>query len=275
MKKILVLIIIAFLSTTSFVLAGVDKLSQEYLQNTNHFTITKPLAEMVAKRAIKKALKKETGANFDVKFEGYTTSSIKRGVFKSLEISTKDMKIDEIEIPYLHLKSLDEYNYIDYTKNPIVFKCDMTYAYEILLTDETINAALKDSDYNKVLAKVNAISRPLFVIKGVRTKIIDNKLYIITDYNLPIAITKDRSFVAKSDFEVVHGKIKAKNVSIDTSYGNIGLNKVANLINYLNPLEFTLDILENGKQKTIIENINIVDNKVKVDGKIYVKGEGK
>ena len=42
-----------------------------------------------------KALKKETGANFDVKFEGYTTSSIKRGVFKSLGISTKDMKIDD------------------------------------------------------------------------------------------------------------------------------------------------------------------------------------
>ena len=143
MKKILVLIIIAFLSTTSFVLAGVDKLSQEYLQNTNHFTITKPLAEMVAKRAIKKALKKETGANFDVKFEGYTTSSIKRGVFKSLEISTKDMKIDEIEIPYLHLKSLDEYNYIDYTKNPIVFKCDMTYAYEILLQMKQLMLLLK------------------------------------------------------------------------------------------------------------------------------------
>ena len=275
MKKILVLVIIAFLSTTSFAFAGLDKLSQEYLQNTNHFTITKPFAEMVAKRALKKVLKKQTGANFDIKFEGYTTSSIKRGVFKSLELSAEDVKVDEINIPYVHLKSLDEYNYIDYTKSPIVFKCDMTYAYDILLTDETINAALKDSDYNKVLAKVNAISRPLFVIKGVRTKIIDNKLYIITDYNLPIAITKDRSFVVKSDFEVVNGVIKAKNVSIDTSYGNIGLNKVANLINYLNPLEFTLDILENGNQKTIIENINIVDNKVKVDGKIYVKGEGK
>jgi hypothetical protein len=81
--------------------------------------------------------------------------------------------------------------------------------------------------------------------------------------------------VARSDFEVVNGVIKAKNVRIDTSYGNIGLNKVANLLNYLNPLEFTLDILDSGKYKTTIENINIVDNKVKVDGKIYVKGEGK
>ena len=54
----------------------------------------------------------------------------------------------------------------------------------------------------------------------------------------------------------------------------MGLNKVANLINYLNPLEFTVDMLESGKHKTTIENVNIIDNKVKVDGKIYIKGEG-
>ena len=148
----------------------------------------------------------------------------------------------------------------------------MTYAYDIQLDDESINAALENAGYNKVLAKVNRIASPLFVVKGVKTKIKDDKLYIITDYNLPLAITKDRSFVAQSDFEVVNGKIKAKNVHIDTAYGNLGLNKVANLINYLNPLEFTVDILENSGQKTTIENVNIVDNKVKVSGKIYIKG---
>lgn len=269
MKKILTFLLIAFLSTN--LTFAVDKYSVEYLQGKNHFSITKGIAEYTVKKAIKKALKKETGTNFDINFEGYTVSSIKRGIFKSIEISGKDVKVDNIFIPYVHLKSLDDYNSIDYTKNPIEFRCDMTYAYDILLDDEAINTALKESDYNKILTKVNKIASPFFVIKNVRTKIVDNKLYIITDYNLPIAITKDRSFVAQSDFEVVNGIIKAKNVSIDTSYGNLGLNKVANLINYLNPLEFTLKILNEEKQKTTIENINIVDNKVKVDGKIYVK----
>ena len=75
MKKFLALLLIIFL-TSNVTFASVDRLSQEYLQNTKHFTLTKPLAEMIAKRALKKALKKETGTNFDVKFEGYTTSSI-------------------------------------------------------------------------------------------------------------------------------------------------------------------------------------------------------
>ena len=274
MKKFLALLLIIFFTSN---LAGIaiDKYSIDYLQGKNHFSMTKCLGEHAVKKALKKALKKETGTNFDVKFEGYTLSSIKRGVFKSIELSGENVKIEGVTIPYVHLKSLDDYNYIDYTKNPIEFKCDMTYAFDMLLDDEAINTALKDSDYNKTLAKVNKIARPLFVIKGVRTKIVDNKMYIITEYNLPIAITKDRTFIAQSDFEVVNGVIKAKNVSIDTSYGNLGLNKVANLINYLNPLEFTIDILNGGKQKTIIENVNIVDNKVKVDGKIYIKAEEK
>jgi len=269
MKKIFTILLIIFL--TSNICFAIDKYSVEYLQGKNHFSLTKCIAEKTVKRTLKKALKKETGANFDIEFEGYTLSSIKRGVFKSIELTGEDVKYNEQIIPYVHLKSLDDYNYIDYTKNPVEFLCDMTYAYDILLDDESINAALKDADYNKVLKKVNKIASPFFVVKGVRTKIKDNKLYIITDYNLPLAVTKDRSFVAQSDFEVVNGKIKAKNIHIDTAYGNLGLNKVANLINYLNPLEFTVEVLGSGKQKTIIENVNIVDNKVKISGKIYIK----
>ncbi len=274
MKKILTLLLITFL-TTSTVFAGVDRLSQEYLQSTNHLTITKPLAEWIAKRAIKKALKKETGADFDVQFEGYTTSSIKRGIFKTLEITGNDITFDDVMVPYVHLKSLTDYNYIDYTKNPMVYKSDMTFSYDLLLSEDSINAALKDSDYMKVITKVNKIASPVFVVKGVRTKIVNNKMYVITDYNFPIALTKDRVFIVQTDFQVVNGKIKAKNVKIDTSYGNLGLNKVANLINYLNPLEFTIDLLDDNKYTGNIENVNIVDNKVKVDGKIYVKSTDK
>ena len=270
MKKIFTLLLTIFL--TSNISFAIDKYSVEYLQGKNHFSLSTRIAEHSVKKALKKALKKETGANFDVNFEGYTLSSIKRGVFKSIELSGEDVKYNNFVIPYVHLQSLDDYNYIDYTQNPVVFKCDMTYAYDILLDDESINTALENASYNKVLTRVNKIANPFFVVKGVKTKIKDDKMYIITEYNLPLATTKDRSFVAQSDFEVVNGKIRAKNVHIDTAYGNLGLNKVANLINYLNPLEFTVDILENGNQKTIIENINIVDNKVKVSGKIYLKG---
>ncbi len=270
MKKIFILLLISLLSvSTSY--SATDRYSQEYLQSKNHFSITKPLAEYIAKKAIKKSLKKETGANFDVKLDAYNTSSLKKGIFKNLEITGNDLFVNDIPVNYINLKSLTDYNYIDYTQSPVVYKSDMQFAYELVLTDEALNVALKDAQYQGIIKTVNRLAGSMFTIKALRTKIANNKLYLIMDYNLPIVkLTKDRSFVAATDFQVVNGKIKAKNVHIDTTYGKLGLNKVANLINLLNPLEFTLNQIDDNKYKGNIENINFVDNMIKVNGKMYI-----
>lgn len=275
MKKILALLaVITLFTNTAF--AEVDKFSKEYLEAHSGFSITRPIVESFVKRAIKKALKKETGANFDVNFQGYTTASMKKGIFKHIEFSGKNAKINDLPVPYVSLKTLTDYNYIDYNQNPIVFKSEMTCAYEVMLSEETINAALKEKEYQKVLSYVNKIASPIFVAKDVRIKIANNKFYIVMDYNFPIIkMSGDKSFVMSTDFELVNNKIISKNVHIDTSYGNLGLNKVANLINLLNPLDFTLKQLDDdiNNARANIENINIVDNMVKVNGKIFIKGK--
>ena len=256
------------------VFAQEDKLSKEYLQNNTHFSLFRPLAENIVKKNIKKSLKKETGANFDVKFSGYSVSSMKKGIFKHLELSGNDIIYKAIPIPQVHLKSLTDYNYIDYKQDPIIFKSDMKFAYSLLLSDESMNAALEQGKYGNVIKSINRIANPLFVVKKVRTKILSNRLYIVMDYNFPIVKSpKDKTFVMMSDITVENGKIKAKDVKIDSKYGNLGLEKVANLINLLNPLEFTLDVLDTKQCQGNIENVKIVDNKIRVDGKINIKGE--
>ena len=272
MKKIL-LIFLCFFMFTGFCFAE-DKYSKEYLQNHKHFSIMNPIAERIAKHSIKSALKKETGANFDVKFEGYTLSSMKKGIFKYLEITGSDVVIEDIPLDYIQLKTLSDYNYIDYTQEPPVFKSDMKFAYQLKFSEEAMNVALKHSDYQKVLNKVNDIAYPLFQIKGVSTRIRNNRIYILTEYNFPIApSSKNRVFVSSSDFKVQDGQIKAANVKVDSVYGNLSTSKVANLINLLNPLDFTLKLLDTKKCNAKLENVNIVDNKVQINGKIFVEGD--
>ena len=153
MKKILILTIILCLTFCQNAFAT-DKLSKEYLQNHSHSSIMKSLTESFVKRNIKSALKKETGANFDVNFSGYSVSSMKKGIFKYLELSGKNVKADEIIIPYVHLKSLTDYNYVEYNKDPIIFKSDMIFAYDVELSEDTMNEALKHSEYQKVINSV-------------------------------------------------------------------------------------------------------------------------
>ena len=272
MKKFLLLLIIVGLSCN--IVFATDKYSEDYLKNSSHFAVMNPIAESIVEHSIKSALKKETGANFKVKFSGYTLSSMKKGIFKELELSGKDVNVDEITIPYVHLKSLSDYNYVDYTKDPIVFKSDMSFAYDMLLSEDSMNKALENGNYKAVINNINNLAYPMFQVKSVKTKILNNKFYILTYYNFPIApAPKDKVFVASSDFEVRNGKIRAVNVKLDSAYGKISLNKVANMLNLLNPLEFTMQLLESKECKANIENVKIVDNTVQVNGKIFVKGE--
>ena len=272
MKKLLSILFVLYLTIAC--VSAQDRYSDSYLKSKSHLSPGKSIVENIVENSIKGVLKKETGAKFDVKFKGYTLSSIKKGIFKSLEIKGSNVTTQGILIPYVHLVSLTDYNYIDYTREPIKFKSDMEFAYDMLLDENTINAALAMEEYNKVTGKVNKIAYPLFMIKGVKTKIINNRLYIVMNYNFTIVkASKDRSFVTSTDLKIIDGKIIASDVKLDSAYGNISLDKVANLINLLNPLEFTIDMLDSKQCNANIENVKIVDNQVKVDGKIYIKGE--
>lgn len=274
MKKILLIFFILNLLSTS-VYAKVDKISEDYLKNKKHFSIINPIAEMIAEKTIKKSLKKETDGKYKVKFDGYTLSSMKQGIFKNLEFSGKNLIIDDIEVPYLKIKSNSDYNWIDYTQKPFVIKTDMNYAFEIYLTENSINTALNKKEYQARLDKVNNIAYPLFVINNVDVKVQNNKARFSVYYNFPIAPAKrDRVFHVTSGFRVENNKILASNIDYDKNYGNLQKNKVANLINLLDPLSFTLSLIDDKKCNARIENVKIVDNIIQINGKIYVKGRG-
>ena len=273
-KISLLILILIFGAVLTPAFADVDRFSSDNLKSKKHFAIMNPFAESIAQKVIKKTLKSETGSNYKVKFDGYTLSSMKKGIFKNLEISGKNLSIEGIEVPYLKIKTISDYNWIDYTQKPPVFKSDMTYWYEIYLSENSINQALKTKEYQKKLEKVNNKAYPLFVIYDVRVKLRHDKVHIIMDYNFPIApSSKNRSFMISSDFKVEENKIKAYNIGLDNACGRLSAEKVANLINLLDPLSFTLGLMDKKKCNAKIENVKIVDNIIQINGKIFVKGE--
>ena len=272
MKK--VVLIITFLILLMPFGFTVDRYSAEYLQKNAKTGIINKKAEKYVENALKSALKKNTKGDFSVKFNAYNLSSLKKGIFKHLEITGKDVTDKDVVIPYIHLKTLTDYNYIDYKKNPIEYKSDITFAFTMMLSENTINSALEKSEYNKVLENINKLAYPLFTAEKLRVKIMKNRLYMIVSYNFPIVkSSKDRVFVMSSDFYVSNGVIKAQDVVLESFKGKVQIEKYVNLANLLNPLEFTVDFLESGKCDVNIENVNIIDNNVVVDGKMFIKGE--
>ena len=96
MKKFLLITLIFVLNLLP-VIAKTDRMSAEYLKNKRHFAIMNPIAESTAQKIIKKALRKEVGeGDYKVKFSAYTLSSLRKGIFKSIEIQGKDLEIELI-----------------------------------------------------------------------------------------------------------------------------------------------------------------------------------
>ncbi len=273
MKKVVVLSVIFALGFLP-ACAKTDTASADYLKNKKHFAIMNPLAENIAEKAIKKSLKKQIGAGkYKVKFEAYTLSSLKKGVFKNLEITGKNIEVEGIEIPYLDLKNETTYNWIDISTDPVDIKSDMIFNYSVELNEDSINQALKHKSFDKKMQRINKLAYPLFTLQEVKTRIRHDRLYVIMEYNLPLASSKkNKTFMVSTGFKVDNGKVRAENVNIDKAYGSLPLDKVTNLINLIDPLTFTLDLIKDKKCNGKIENIKFEDNNIQINGKIYIEG---
>ena len=273
MNKIFVTLFILILSINT-VLARTNKLTEDYLKNKRHFAVVNPFAENLAEKIIKNTLKKEANGNFKVKFSAYTLSSLKKGIFKSIHVKGNSLEIEGINIPYLEIKSITDYNWIDYTQNPVKFKSDMTFDYNVNLSEESVNQAMNHEEYLKTITKINEIAYPLFMIQNVDIKVKRDLMYIIVEYSLPLSSSnKIKTFYVATDFNVENGKIKAKSVILDKRYRNLPIDKVTNLINLLDPLSYTLKLIDTQNCNGKIENVKIEDDIIKINGRIFVKGE--
>lgn len=272
-KKFLVISLLS-LHFTMPSFAQVDKTSEDYLKNRKHFSPMNHIAESSIEKILKRSLKKTSKTDYSIKLKAYTLSSFKLGIFKYAEFSTDDLLIDDIPIKKLNIKTDSDYNWIDYRQDPIVCKSDMVFSYTVFLTEDAVNLALKNKEYYTVLQNVNKKAYPLFALHDVRVKTLNDKMKIMMDYSLPLAQNhKVKTFAITTDFTVQDNLIRAYNIAYDKAYGNLGDSKVANLINLLDPLSFTLNILNTKKCNARIENVKIIDNIIQINGKIYVKAE--
>jgi hypothetical protein len=108
--------------------------------------------------------------------------------------------------------------------------------------------------------------------KVLKVKIKNDKLYIIMEYNLPLSqFKKNKAFVVCTSLTVDNSKIVARNINFDKSYGNLSLKKVGNLINMLDPLTFTLSLIESKDCQGRVDSVKIVDDIIEINGSIYIK----
>ena len=251
--------------------------NKDITSSTSRFfsTVTgqRKLSEIIGEKLIKKAIKQNiTSGKIKTDIKSFSTRDLKVGKFESIELTGKDISVQDIYISYIHAKTLCDYNYIGQDKNGnVTIKDDIPFAVEIILTEDNLNKTMQSDNYKRLINDINNMVSMFnaFQINSTSVKIKNNKIYYIAQYYIPF-IRQPKHIVIVSDLKVADGMMELENSKVIGNSISFDINKLSKIINYINPLDFSLNMQENRDTKINIQNVKIEEGKIIADGILTV-----
>ena len=222
------------------------------------------LSRNIIEHEIKKALKKETGSNFDVKINNFWGSSILNGEFQSLTLKSKNYSHDGFNSTDLLIETICPYNKVSYVNNEIKFDYDTVLKFSTTITQQDLNKSLQEGELSKFLNKINS---SLIKIQSSNLEIQNDKLifkYKIIPLNLGNFI-KPISLSFSSKLKVKNNQLELCNVSFNKK--QINYSQLLNMFDLTN-LKVNLD--RNNKAKVKIEDVEIKNSKIELLGYVII-----
>lgn len=278
MKKILVLLGAIVISSTSAFATDCSSFkcpANPYSDDLSisNVTGTNFLAERIANTIIKKQILRDSQGKYKVNLESYNIAALKKGIFKSLEITGEDTVTDGIYASMIKLRTVCDYNYIEINnkEKTTTFKEDFGMAYAVQFTESDLNKTMANSQYTDLIRKVNSIGNTtkMFNISSTSAKIINNKLVYVMRVAVPLLNLK-KDVAIQTDLKVRNGEIIIDEAELMTEAMKVDVNKLLKLVNYLDPLDFSMELMKNKDANMQVKEVNIKDNKINVSGLITV-----
>lgn len=246
-------------------------LSSRCARVTSNVTGMTFLSERIADFIIKGQLKKATKEKFKVDMQSFSANDLAHGRFKSLKISGKNLEIDGVYITSLEAKTLCGFNYVQLNKDSIKFKENMVMGFATEISSTDLQKTVKSTGYLQMLNQTNlsAFGITFFKLQGADVQIKNNKLYFTINVTTPFS-SAPIPVVVRSDLKVEEGKIVLTKIDFVNPFSVIDLSKAAYILNAINPLTFSVDILNNKDSKMSIQTVDIIGDKIIVKGNIFI-----
>lgn len=280
MKKLAVIFVMLLMSTVAanadcsdFQCPAEYKTSNGFSKFMGSVTGTNFVARKTAESIVKKSIERNSKGDFDVEIDSFSAADLAAGRFKSLKITGKNIVSDDVYLNYLNLKTICDYNYIIYDKKnkTATFKENFGMTFGAVMTEDDINNSMNSTSYKRLLDDINTIGKNtmLYNIKSSRVQFANNKLLYVLKVGFPL-VGGTKTIVISSDVNVHNGKIILAETEVMNEKLKVDLSKMTYLLNNLNPLNFSLKILENKDANLQVQEAVIKDNKINVNGIITV-----
>lgn len=232
------------------------------------------LSRTIANSVVKNELKKSTGAKgFKVKMNSFSAKDLVDGRFKGLNISGKNLNFDGVYVTDFSANTVCDFNYVKATTKDIKFKENFIMKYNMTISDVDLRKTLLSKNYltflNSLNIRVGALN--LMELKDVDVKLKADKFYFtlkmnnqIFGKNIPVNLN------LSSKMKIESGQFKASEVTLENFNQKVSLTQLTNVLNLINPLNFTVDVLNNKNTKVALNNFDIKGNNIMLDGTFFV-----
>lgn len=280
MKKILLFLSIIFLSSSSVTYATCDyKCTSPYDMNSGFRTVmgavtgVNTITEIAAEKAIKKSiLKLGSAEKLDVDIDSYSSKDLKNGIFKSLEIDAENAQLKGIYFSSANLKTLCDFNYLKQEDDELIIVEDLPLSFEFKLTSADINKTMLNEKYQRIIKDLNKLGEAYgygLKISSTKVAIKNSKFYYILNFEIPF-VRKPQKLVFESSVSVKDGKIVYTNTKMVSGFINLDIKKIDFILNYLNPLDFSINIFDNKEANIKVKTVEIQNDKIFTDGVVII-----
>lgn len=230
------------------------------------------LSEKLAEARFREELKKMTKQKFDVSVKSYSLQDLFHGRYKSINISGKNLDINGVYLTSLNLKTLCNFNYVLFDKNPVKFKENMIVGFSTVISDQDLMKTMESSGYLDKLNCVNVhgCGITFFKLSGAGVYIENNKLHFKVRITSEILLEKPLDIEMSTNLKAENGRIALTKIDLKNVVKGVDLSKVAKQLNSINPLTFSLEVLQNKNTKMCINSAEIIGNKIMIKGNIFI-----
>ena len=238
-----------------------------FLSNITGMNLTRTkISETVLKKVISKSVKQ---GKLNVNINSYSGNDLAKGIFKSLNISGKNINIDGIQLSSLNLKTLCNFNYVKYDKKGnLEFREDFPMSFDIQMSADDLNKTMESEKYTNALNKVNRFAFAGLKVSSTQASIRGNKFYYTLLIDVPFS--KQQKVELTADLNVTDGKISLKNTRLTSNSKTADLKKIDSIMKHINPLDFSVNIFNNKNAKISVKNVAIKNNIIIADGIIII-----
>ncbi|MFH0702959.1 MAG: LmeA family phospholipid-binding protein [bacterium] len=229
------------------------------------------VVESQAKKQLQKMIDK---GEIELNLQSYSVTDLIAGKIKNIELKAKNVSLDDVFISYIEAKSLCDFIYINYKKDPVEPLAPIYVAFKGTITENDINKSLLSSKYQDQL-------------KGIKVKIYGRDLQFVDFFNPKVDINNNRVYFSAdvhiagvpvripmkvgSGIRIVNKQIRLADIQIVTK--SFELKPIADLIEMQKPVVFDLNKLEKDDTKINIKKISINNDKIDIEGTVWLAGK--